>query len=86
MHLTQGGVELPEVKWEEGEKQLHGVAARHPGAEGSLVVYVPNGYKVKHASGAYQEEQQPSGADIVHLKLVFQDSTTPWSLTFDGPQ
>ena len=86
MHLTQGGVELPEVKWEEEEKQLHGIAARHPGAEGNLVVYVPNGYKVKHASGAYQEEQQPSGADIVHLKLVFHDSTTPWSLTFEGSQ
>jgi hypothetical protein len=51
------------------------------------LVYVPTGYRVKLASGAYRrEELQVSGADVVHLKLVFQNNRTPWSLTFDDPR
>jgi hypothetical protein len=86
LHLTQGGVDLPEVEWQEGEKKLSGVAARHLGAEGHVVVYVPNGYRESSASGPYQEEREPSGAAVIHLQVQFQNSTMPWSLTFSGPQ
>jgi hypothetical protein len=86
LHLTQGGVELPEVQWQEGEKKLSGVAARHPGAEGHVVVYVPKGYDMSTASGPYEKEREPSGAAVIHLKVQFQNSTMPWSLTFSGPQ
>ncbi|HIE53548.1 MAG TPA: alpha-galactosidase [Armatimonadetes bacterium] len=39
MHLTQGGVELREVRWD-GET-LSGLARRAPGAQGTVFVYLP---------------------------------------------
>jgi hypothetical protein len=84
LHLTQGGVELQDVRWNEGGKTLSGVAARHPGADGHVVIYVPDEYSVSSASGAYQQERETSGAEIVRLEVKFQDRTTPWSVTFSG--
>jgi hypothetical protein len=80
MHLTQGGVELPEVRYDKRTEQLTGVARRHPGAEGHVVVYIPWGYRLRSASGPYRQELQPSGEDIVHLQLKFKQSTAPWSV------
>jgi hypothetical protein len=87
MHLTQGGVELQGVKYDSGLNELSGTASRHPGAERHLVVYVPPGYKIKSASGSYAEEERPSGAAIVRLKLEFKDATLPWAVNFSisGP-
>ena len=84
LHLTQGGVELPDVKWDEGGKALSGVAARHPGADGHVVVYAPSGYSASSASLPYQVEREPSGAEVIRLAVKFQDRTTPWSVTFSG--
>jgi len=75
MHLTQGGVELEGVRYEESSGQLKGVAHRHAGAEGHVVVYVPQGYKVKSASAPYLGESDPSGSQVIHQQLKF--SLTP---------
>lgn len=83
MHLTQGGVELESVGYDESSGQIKGVARRHPGAEGQVVLYLPSGYKVKSASGAYSKDASPSGAEIVHLKVKFAEETSPWWMTFD---
>lgn len=73
MHLTQGGVELQDVKYDSRSNTLSGTASRHPGAVRHLVVYVPPGYKINSASGSYSQEEKPSGAAIVRLKLEFKD-------------
>jgi hypothetical protein len=83
LHLTQGGVELEDVRYEASAGRLSGVARRHAGAEGHVVVLVPAGYKLRSATGAYREERQPSGAAVVHLELKFAGETVPWSLSFE---
>lgn len=83
LHLTQGGMELAGVQYEQELKELRGIASRHAGAEGHVVVYVPGRYKVKSASGAYRVDEQASGEKVVHLELKFQQKTSPWSLQFE---
>jgi hypothetical protein len=82
MHLTQGGVELEGVKWDAASEKLAGAASRHPGDEAHVVLYVPNGYKIRSASEPYTVEQQPSGAMIVHLEVKFGKQKAPWHMTF----
>jgi hypothetical protein len=83
LHLTLGGVDLEDVRYDESSARLTGVARRHAGAEGHVVVFVPPGYKVRTASGAYKVDSQPSRAGAVHLELKFAVETVPWALTFE---
>jgi hypothetical protein len=82
MHLTQGGVDLQDVRYDRNSGRLSGKASRHPKAEGQVVVYVPAGYAVRAASGEYRTTAGPSGAKVVYLRLNFTDATTDWSLDF----
>jgi hypothetical protein len=81
MHLTQGGMELEGVRYEESSGHLGGVSRRHPGAEGQVVLFIPRGYEITSASGPYRAETSLSGANIVHLQLKFVDEAAPWSVT-----
>jgi len=83
MHLSQGGVELHDVRYNGRLGQLSGTATRNPGAKGQVVVYAPIGYIVRSASGPYTVQVQPSGARIVYLVLNFQQKSTTWSLRFE---
>ena len=83
MHLTQGGVEIEDVRFDASSRRLTGVARRHPGASAHVVVYAPPGYIVRSASRPYREQQQPSGARIVALELKFENAASPWSITFN---
>jgi hypothetical protein len=82
MHLTQGGVELGKVRFDQSSGALTGTARRHPGDEGQVVLYVPAGYRVDSASGQFREELLPSGAHAVYLELRFDEATIPWAVTF----
>jgi hypothetical protein len=82
MHLTQGGVELEGVRFDQPSQVLSGIARRHPGAEGQVVLYVPAGYEVQSASGEFREEMTPNGAHTVFLKLRFDKETAPWTVKF----
>lgn len=83
MNLTQGGVELKSVRYDEASGQLSGTANRAPGAEGKIVVYVPQGYKVGLATGAVETQQISSGAKVVKLQVKFQQADAPWSVNFE---
>jgi hypothetical protein len=86
LHLTQGGVELSEVKYDPASKRLQGEASRHAGASGQIVIYVPRAYKIELASGAYSSQEQPSGAHLVFLETKFDQKTIPWWLAFSRQQ
>jgi hypothetical protein len=86
MHLTQGGVELRDVQYNRSTGSLSGIAERHPGAEGHVVVYVPGGYKILSASGEYREGSHPAEGKIVYLQLNFAKKTVPWSVIFGQAQ
>jgi len=83
MHLTQGGVELRDVNYDSSTQQLSGVASRHAGDSGRIVIYAPAGYEVRSASGPYRSERQTSGAEVIYLQVKFEQQTAPWSMTFE---
>jgi hypothetical protein len=85
MHLTQGAVEVQGTKYDAASNELSGTASRHAGAEGHIVVYVPQGHRIQSASGSYTEEDQPSGAAVIRLKLDFKEAVTHWTLSFSTP-
>jgi hypothetical protein len=64
-------------------KRLEGEASRHAGAKGQVVIYVPQGYKIQSASGAYRVEEESSGVQVAHLPLEFARETNPWWLEFE---
>ncbi len=82
MHLTQGGVELHDVQYDASTGVLSGLAERHPGAEGHVVLYVPAGYKILSASSEYHEGSHPAAGKIVYLQLNFAKKAASWSVTF----
>lgn len=86
MHLTQGGVELQGVRYDNSTHVLNGIATRNPGDTGHVVLYAPAGYQVQSASGTYKEEQLSSGAKVVHLAVIFKQKAAPWSITFRQAQ
>lgn len=83
MHLTQGGVELENVRYDSSAQQLSGVASRNPGDVGHIVIYAPDGYRIRSASGDYRAEQQSSGAEVIYLQIKFDQTSEPWSITFE---
>lgn len=82
MHLTQGGVELKGVRYDPSTEELSGIAERHPGDEGHVVVYVPEGYLVRSASEKYRQREEASGVKILHLEVKFQEAKASWSINF----
>ncbi len=74
MHLTQGAVELPQVMWDEAALTLSGTATRAPGMEGTVVLYVPEGYTPK--SGG------PQGR-LLRVPLRFEGPDCGWSVGFE---
>ena len=73
MHLTQGGVELPEVAWDAAKLTLSGTARRMPGMTGSIFVYVPEGYAPQ--SGQSRER-------VLAVPLSFGATGARWSVSF----
>jgi len=83
MNLTQGGVDLQEVKYDREARRLSGTASRHPGAEGRVVLFVPPGYEVSAASDEYRTTGDLSSGKLVYLRVKFQAATTPWFVEFN---
>ncbi|NUQ65272.1 MAG: alpha-galactosidase [Pirellulales bacterium] len=79
MHLTMGGVELPEVKWDAATGTLSGLARRAPGEKGTIFLQVPPAYEVIEG-GAKQADC------VVSVPLTFQDCEAAWTVRFKkGP-
>lgn len=86
MNLTQGGVELKNVRYDEVTGRLSGTASRAPGAEGEVILYVPQGYKAGVATGVLRTQQVVSGGQIVSLQVKFQQADVQWSVSFEKAQ
>lgn len=76
LHLTQGGVELRAVAWDEDALLLSGVAVRSPGLSGHVVIHVPEGFTPADATVSMQER-------TVRVPVRFEDVEEPWSLRFE---
>ncbi len=75
MHVTQGGVELADVTWDQAKGVLSGRALRAPGITGRIFVYVPDGYAP--IGGA-----EPVSPSVVALPMTFVGNEQAWSVEF----
>jgi len=83
MHVTQGGVEMPEVKWDEKDNTLKGVCRRNKGERGNLFVYVPSNFKPIRASVNGTESQwKPQQFSVIKFEISFDNEVTGWSFNF----
>jgi hypothetical protein len=82
MHYHQGAVDLASVAYDAASGRLSGKALRHPGAEGTLTLYVPEGYRLKQASVPVRSAKEGKNPRVVCLKLAFKSKEQPWSATF----
>jgi len=51
MHVIQGAAELKNVKWDNSQSELSGIASRSPGSKGKIFLTVPDGFEVDGVSG-----------------------------------
>jgi len=78
MHVTQGLVELSDVRWDEEKLTLSGQAERAPGAEGTVYIWVPDGYAV--AAG---QEVRERGPRCIAAPIQFDEARHGWSVHFE---
>ncbi len=79
MHLTMGGVELSDVRWDEVRRTLSGTAHRAPGADGKVFLQVPRGWRVEE--GALAEDEQ-----VAVVRIHFSDKANTWQARFRKDQ
>ncbi len=77
MHVTQGLVDVADVRWDADGLTLSGLAQRAAGASGAIVLYVPGGYAL--AEGESPVIVEPFCA---RLEIEFPDATVEWSVGF----
>jgi hypothetical protein len=89
MHLTQGGVDINHLRWDNDALMLKGVCNRPEGEEGSLFISIPNGYEPIDFRELYiiREEEQDLNIKgdrlLVGMKtLDFEVSTQDFSIYF----
>jgi hypothetical protein len=75
MHLTMGGVELPEVKWDSASGTLSGRARRAEGEKGQLFVRVPPEWELV-AGGTRKADR------VVAVPVRFQEPEAAWEVRF----
>ncbi len=77
MHITQGLVDLENVRWDDSSLTLSGEAIRAPQAQGTLFIYLPPGYALANAHAT-----ETIGPQCVALKVTFASARQKWSLAF----
>lgn len=77
MHVTQGLVELRDVRWDPDALTLSGTAVRAPGASGAIAIYLPPGF-----APADGPSVRPAGPHCVWLDLEFTEGSVQWSIRF----
>jgi len=83
MHLLQGAVDLAEVSYDAARGRLAGVAVRHPGAEGRVVLQAPAGFRLRAASAPAERVEGGPDCQIFSLALTFDQQRQPWEATFE---
>ncbi len=75
MHLTQGGVELPAVRWDDKHLTLSGTARRAPGMSGRVFVYVPEGFSPV-------EPKPELKGSVLTVPIAFKTADQEWAVSF----
>jgi len=82
LHVTQGGMELRQVRWDARARALTGIAQR-PGESGHLVIYLPPGFAASAVSVA--DEALPvsmAGERLLTVPVAFDGDPIAWRVEF----
>ncbi|MFK7691625.1 alpha-galactosidase [Paenibacillus sp. HJGM_3] len=83
MHVTQGGVELPRLRWDERRLTLQGVCTRPVGETGTLYFRLPPGWKPVRYEGLHAAKLRADNLVIVSKTLEFPVETVSWRIDFE---
>jgi len=78
-HITQGGVELSSVKWDEKSLVLSGICRRASGASGEVFIYIPPSYKLRG-----QGDAEMITREVAKLKLSLRGPEVEWNVRFSS--
>ena len=81
-HLTQGAMDIEDIRWDPGSKTLAGKMSAAPGYEYHLYFYCPEGYTLKAAETGGGETEITRHEDLIRMDLVSQIPSIEWRLRF----
>ncbi|MBN2558966.1 MAG: alpha-galactosidase [Clostridia bacterium] len=82
MHVSQGAVELRDVKWDEEEYVLRGTAVRNAGFEGAVVVSLPKGWLPAEYRGINVARSELHDESYIWKKIVFETDEQEFAIGF----
>jgi hypothetical protein len=83
-HVTQGAVELADVKWNPATKTLSGAALGKPGMSWQIAVYAPGAYRCRASSLNLKVEPIQEKSTVIRAQVKFETTDRiEWSLQFD---
>ncbi len=82
MHITQGGVEMDQLQWDEKHKQLRGLCKRPKNEKGNLIIHLPIGWRPLDYRGVHLAKNPHFGDCILTKPIHFTQKTVIWSISF----
>jgi len=84
IHITQGGVELEDVKWNTARNTLSGKVIRPKGNTGKIFIYVPEGYSYRGSEfkGARGRRSPASKGNVMLLDIIMAAGRAEFSARF----
>lgn len=84
-HVTQGGMELKDLRWDESRCELRGKSDLVAEEEYRIAVHVPRGYNLVEVQADSEESRAEAGhTHMVRLSLQHpRDKTVAWRARFD---
>ena len=83
MHISQGGVEVESLKWDEKRKLLKAVCTRPVAENGNLYVRVPKGWKPLDYKGIKAAKVKDGGTIIISKSIWFEKETVTLDMYFE---
>jgi hypothetical protein len=84
-HLSQGGVDLLDVKWDGGAKVLSGRSAVVVGDPYVLTVHLPEGFRLKSAEAGGEKAEFANQKETATVRIVpSATKTVEWRIEFAG--
>ncbi len=82
-HITQGGVDLKDVKWSSGERRLSGESEVVAGDSYSIVIHTPKGFALAAANANGTAAKTSQNGDIATVSYVpGKTGAINWSVQF----
>ena len=83
-HISQGGVDLVDVRWNNKKKILSGKSSVVKGDPYAMIVHVPEGFRIKTAEAGNENVETKNLGRVVAVRMTPSvTKTVNWKITFD---